>query len=52
MFSDNNINLFVPEELDLQTTPILPGIYAIETYGHTPGHTAYMIGKDEERLLI
>jgi glyoxylase-like metal-dependent hydrolase (beta-lactamase superfamily II) len=31
---------------------VLPGITAIPAYGHTPGHTAYMIASGSESLLI
>jgi glyoxylase-like metal-dependent hydrolase (beta-lactamase superfamily II) len=31
---------------------ILPGIRAIAAYGHTPGHTMYLLGEDEEQLLV
>lgn len=28
------------------------GIFPIKVYGHTPGHTAFMVVSDGERLLI
>jgi len=31
---------------------ILPGIRAIANYGHTPGHTAYMLESGRDRLII
>ncbi|MGV3548758.1 MBL fold metallo-hydrolase [Rhizobium sp.] len=31
---------------------VLPGIKAIPLPGHTPGHTGYLIGSGDERLLI
>jgi glyoxylase-like metal-dependent hydrolase (beta-lactamase superfamily II) len=31
---------------------VLPGITAIPAYGHTPGHTAYMVASAGESLLI
>ena len=31
---------------------ILPGIKAIAAFGHTPGHTAYMVESNGQRLLI
>ena len=31
---------------------ILPGIYPIAAYGHTPGHTVYQIQSGDEKLLI
>ncbi len=31
---------------------LLPGIYAIATYGHTPGHTSFLLESGKEKLLI
>jgi len=31
---------------------ILPGIYAISTPGHTPGHMAYSISSNDEKLVV
>ena len=31
---------------------VLPGIEAVALPGHTPGHTGYLIGSGDERLLI
>ena len=31
---------------------LIPGIYGIKAYGHTPGHTVYMIESDGDKLLI
>lgn len=31
---------------------ILPGIQAVELFGHTPGHTGYLLGDEKESLLI
>jgi len=31
---------------------LVPGIIAIDASGHTPGHTAFLIGTGEERMLI
>ena len=31
---------------------ILPGISAIAAYGHTPGHTVYLLESNKEKLLI
>jgi glyoxylase-like metal-dependent hydrolase (beta-lactamase superfamily II) len=38
--------------IDVQSDEILPGIRAIAAYGHTPGHTAYMIESGSEKFLI
>ena len=31
---------------------VIAGVKAIDTIGHTPGHTAYLIESDGEKLLI
>lgn len=31
---------------------LVPGIRAIDTKGHTPGHTAYIFGPDKQKLII
>lgn len=31
---------------------ILPGIQAVPLFGHTPGHTGYLIGDEKDSLLI
>jgi Zn-dependent hydrolases, including glyoxylases len=31
---------------------ILPGIQAVELFGHTPGHTGYLLGDEKDSLLI
>ena len=31
---------------------IIPGITSVAAHGHTPGHSAYLIGSGEEKLLI
>jgi len=49
----DNIVLFTPEKLGENNKELLSGIIAIEGYGHTPGHTLYLVGqKEEEQLLI
>ncbi|AZS49985.1 MBL fold metallo-hydrolase [Entomomonas moraniae] len=31
---------------------ILPGVQAVPLFGHTPGHTGYLIGNEKDSLLI
>ena len=31
---------------------LVPGIQAVKTHGHTPGHTAYAVESKEQKLLI
>lgn len=33
-------------------TQLFPGIRAVPAYGHTPGHTAYMVESQGQRLLL
>ncbi len=46
------LKLFAPSELDQELTDLLPGISAITAYGHTPGHTMYLINSNDSKLLI
>jgi glyoxylase-like metal-dependent hydrolase (beta-lactamase superfamily II) len=43
---------FEPGEFGSKLKELLPGITPIATYGHTPGHTAYLLEDGKERLLI
>jgi glyoxylase-like metal-dependent hydrolase (beta-lactamase superfamily II) len=31
---------------------VIPGVRAIETYGHTPGHTSYQLGSGRRQLIV
>ena len=33
-------------------TDLVPGVSAISTYGHTPGHTVYMVESQGQRLVV
>jgi glyoxylase-like metal-dependent hydrolase (beta-lactamase superfamily II) len=33
-------------------TELFPGIYSVPQYGHTPGHTAYMLKSGDQQLLL
>ena len=44
--------VFTPNELEDITSPLLPGIFPIAAYGHTPGHTVFLIQSEKDRLLI
>jgi glyoxylase-like metal-dependent hydrolase (beta-lactamase superfamily II) len=37
---------------DWNVSSILPGVQGIAAYGHTPGHTAFLLNSNESRLLI
>ena len=48
----NKLNLFSPNELSNNHIPLLPGVFALAAYGHTPGHTAFLFKFDKQQLLI
>ncbi|MCL1959902.1 MAG: MBL fold metallo-hydrolase [Spirochaetes bacterium] len=43
---------FEPAELGQKLSEILPGISPIAAYGHTPGHTVYLLENNGEKLLV
>jgi glyoxylase-like metal-dependent hydrolase (beta-lactamase superfamily II) len=47
-----NIILFDDKEFDEMGENIVPGIECIAAYGHTPGHTAFLLSDGNEKLLI
>jgi len=49
----NHLHLFEPNAVNPPYNKALyPGIKAIATYGHTPGHTAYLIESGKDKLLV
>jgi glyoxylase-like metal-dependent hydrolase (beta-lactamase superfamily II) len=48
----DKLKLFVPEELGSKKNNLFPGFQGIAAYGHTLGHTAYLIESEESKLLI
>jgi len=48
----SNVVLFDPPALGSALREIIPGISPIAAYGHTPGHTVYLIQSGTERFLI
>jgi glyoxylase-like metal-dependent hydrolase (beta-lactamase superfamily II) len=46
------VETFLPGEAGQALQELLPGITAIAAFGHTPGHTAFQVESDGERLLI
>lgn len=48
----DNLYLFVPGETGNTSEELLPDIRGIAAYGHTPGHTAYLLHSDGEQLLV
>jgi glyoxylase-like metal-dependent hydrolase (beta-lactamase superfamily II) len=48
----NNVETFEPKELGNQIEDLLPGIKAVSAFGHTPGHTMFMISSEGKMLLV
>jgi glyoxylase-like metal-dependent hydrolase (beta-lactamase superfamily II) len=48
----SKVTTFEPGELGKRLRAILPGISPIAAYGHTPGHTIFLIENGKDKLLI
>lgn len=48
----DKLHLFIPDLLGQKSNQIIKDIQGIAAYGHTPGHTVYMIGSGKDKLLI
>ena len=48
----DKLKLFEPSSFDGDMKEIIPFVVAISAYGHTPGHTMYMISSNDNRLLL
>ncbi len=48
----NKLHLFEPTELGKKIENLPDGFESMSAYGHTPGHTAYLIGMGKEKMLI
>ncbi|MDR1415934.1 MAG: MBL fold metallo-hydrolase, partial [Prevotellaceae bacterium] len=48
----SKLRLFVPNELGAATPNLFSGFLGIAAFGHTPGHTAYLLESAGSRLLI
>jgi glyoxylase-like metal-dependent hydrolase (beta-lactamase superfamily II) len=48
----SNVVTFEPGELGSTLRELLPGISPIAAYGHTPGHTAFLVESGGARLII
>ncbi|GHU66109.1 hypothetical protein FACS189447_06310 [Spirochaetia bacterium] len=46
------VETFLPRDLGTTLAEILPGISAMAAFGHTPGHTAFLIESSGKKLLI
>jgi glyoxylase-like metal-dependent hydrolase (beta-lactamase superfamily II) len=48
----DRLRLFTPAAPGEASPELLPGIQALAAYGHTPGHTAFLIRSDDSKWLI
>ncbi|MDR1935285.1 MAG: MBL fold metallo-hydrolase [Candidatus Accumulibacter sp.] len=46
------VQTFEPGELEARGVELLPGVRAVAAFGHTPGHTMYLLGEGDRQLLI
>jgi glyoxylase-like metal-dependent hydrolase (beta-lactamase superfamily II) len=49
---DGRLETFSPLKIDANPQEILPGIRAAAAFGHTPGHTVFLLESSGEKLLI
>jgi glyoxylase-like metal-dependent hydrolase (beta-lactamase superfamily II) len=48
----SKLHLSQPSALGNNAAPLIPGFYGIAAYGHTPGHTVYLLESDGDKLLV
>jgi len=48
----SRVETFEPAELGSKLSELLPGISPIAAYGHTPGHTVFLLESGKAKLLI
>ena len=48
----SKLELFEPKEIDAKPEELFAGIRAVAAFGHTPGHTMFLIQSGKEKLLI
>jgi glyoxylase-like metal-dependent hydrolase (beta-lactamase superfamily II) len=48
----SRVETFLPGELGAKLSELLPGIYPAAAFGHTPGHTVFLLESEGEKLLI
>ncbi|MDU6442628.1 MBL fold metallo-hydrolase [Pantoea piersonii] len=48
----NAFNAYGDKLMPFREEAILPGIQTVELFGHTPGHSGYLLGDEKESLLI
>ncbi len=47
----DKLRLFTPSEVE-DAQELLPGIRAVAAYGHTPGHTGYMLESNGSKMFV
>ena len=48
----SKLRLFEPKEIDAQPDEIFPQLRAVAAFGHTPGHTLFLVESGTDKLLI
>ena len=48
----SRLRLFEPKEIDASPDELFAGIRAVAAFGHTPGHTLFLVESGAEKLLI
>jgi glyoxylase-like metal-dependent hydrolase (beta-lactamase superfamily II) len=48
----DRLHLFVPREPETETPDLIPGVKPVAAYGHTPGHTAFLLESAGRKLLV
>jgi glyoxylase-like metal-dependent hydrolase (beta-lactamase superfamily II) len=48
----SRVETFLPGELGATLAELLPGLYPIAAFGHTPGHTVFLLDSEGKKLLI
>ncbi len=48
----DKLHLFQPNEVGTKSAPLFPGVQAFAAFGHTPGHTAYMVESGKDKFMI
>jgi len=48
----DRLHLFTPDEVGSKANMLLSDIQGVAAYGHTPGHTAFMLSSGEHQMLI
>jgi glyoxylase-like metal-dependent hydrolase (beta-lactamase superfamily II) len=48
----SKVTTFLPGELGTKLTELLPGITPAAAFGHTPGHTVFLVSSEGKSLLV